>query len=221
MLRFVCMYSCILSFVWFGSFIGELCVCIIQYGPVFIPIPASTLAYLTKSYFMHHRFESKSRLSLYLYLFLSLVRFYNIFLLVVCSFSSLLPLFCCWLVQSYEHWIKCKHSENIVIAFRSWIRYTHPMHFSIRLSQIPIDKHTYYTIDDMRFFNTRSRFFHFVSCFTFQIFDMCYEHIPRTVSWFEYISVCGTSAKCLTWMKNNIYSMNKSMWLNCCLKCSE
>lgn len=69
----------------------------------------------------------------------------------------------------------------------------------------------YYTIDDMRFLTRDLDSFISFRVSLFQIFDMCYEHIPRTVPWFEYVSVCGTSAKCLTRMKNNIYSMNKSM----------
>lgn len=62
--RFNIVY-CILVMVWFGSFIGELGECLHRSDwmaytfALVLKIPTSTLAYLTKSHFMHHRFESK------------------------------------------------------------------------------------------------------------------------------------------------------------------
>lgn len=59
LLRNISVDTCILSFVWFGRFIGELSLHSPKIILHFQSNRALTLAYLTNSYFIHHRFESK------------------------------------------------------------------------------------------------------------------------------------------------------------------
>lgn len=198
----------VFSLVWFGSFIGELsCARCVWNGDAFGG--ENTSSNFSLSY--QNSFHAPQI-------------WMEISFLPLCTPGSRLyhsP------TSQTKHRIKCKHSENIVIAFCSWIQSHMPFYHEYSTqSQIPnwTDKHRCYTIDDMRFL-TRDSLHILGTGFGFQFcrYLICIINTLRILMVWMYVCVSFSLFSKSVWLKtkNNIYSMNKSMWINRYLKCAE
>lgn len=82
-----------------------------------------------------------------------------------------------------------------------------------------IDKHVYYTIDDMRFF-ARDPLLDLVLQLLLDIF--CYTSCSKHIRYFNRLDDCLWHFRRVFDVKENIiYIMNKSMWLSRSFKCAE